>query len=185
MPRKKTKKDYSPQQPSNQAQPCAIAGCREAGEYKAPKSKDNIGDYEWYCLEHIREVNQKWDFFAGMNASQIEEFRKEAVTGHRPTWSRETRTRNSQARLQDALYEFLNPGSRRPREFSPSVPPRIRKALSLFDLEYPFTVKHLKSQYRMQVKKYHPDVNRDKNAEEIFKRITDAYRILCEHVKNL
>lgn len=186
MPKKKTKKEYTPQQPSNQAPRCAAAGCKEAGEYRAPKSKDNINEYNWYCLEHIREVNKKWDFFAGMNADQIEEFRREAVTGHRPTWNRETRIGGRQAKLEDALYEFLHPGGKKPKPSSPAIPPKIRKALSLFDMEYPFTVKHLKGQYRILVKKYHPDVNKhDKNAEETFKRITDAYRVLCEHVKNL
>jgi curved DNA-binding protein CbpA len=186
MAQKRTKNDYIPHSNGNHATHCHWQGCREPGEYKAPKSKDSLHEYEWYCLEHIREYNRKWDFFAGMNSEQIEEFRHEAVTGHRPTWSRESRMRDNYSKLQDAIYEFITMSPARHSKPVPNLPPKIRKALALLDLEYPFAVTELKSQYRGMVKKFHPDVNKgDKQAEETFKRITVAYKILADHVKNL
>ena len=51
-------------------------------------------------------------------------------------------------------------------------------------MEYPFTLRELKKQYRMMVKKHHPDVNRgNKLSEEKFKKITESYHLLAAHLK--
>src|SRR5262245_30183468 len=135
---RKKKSDYAPHTEPNHAPACHIRGCKEAGVYKAPKSKDELHSYQWFCLEHVREHNQKWDFFSGMDSNDIEEFIKDATTGHRPTWSRESRIRYTQEQLQDALYEFLQPG-RKARKPLPPLSAKLRKALSALDMEYPFT----------------------------------------------
>ena len=71
------------------AGPCAMPGCAGVGEYKAPRSRDNIRDYQWLCLAHIREFNKQWEFFeAAWIPGEIEAFMQDAVTGHRPTWQR-------------------------------------------------------------------------------------------------
>ena len=180
---KRTRNDYVPHLPPEEAPRCNAPGCQEPGTYKAPKAQQNLRDYYWYCLEHIREHNQKWDFFKDMNSAEIEDFIKDAVTGHRPTWSREGRTRHQYHALQDALYEFLYLGSKRPKAMPP-LHARICKALAVLDMEYPYTQRELKMQYRTLAKKYHPDLNRDnKQAEDKFKQVTAAYLILTEHLK--
>ena len=46
------------------------------------------------------------------------------------------------------------------------------------------TQEEIKSAYREQAKKYHPDVNVDnKNAEERFKDINEAYRTLSDPIQ--
>lgn len=182
MPKGK-KSDYAPQSSEDTAPPCHAAGCAEPGLYKAPKSRDELHDYSWFCLEHIREHNQKWDFFAGYDREQIESFIKDATTGHRPTWSREDRIRQSYRQLQDALYEFLHFGTRPSPNRTPYLPAKLRKALAVLDIGYPFTPRELKTRYRAMVKQHHPDVNRgDKRSEELFKKITAAYHYLREHI---
>ena len=47
---------------------CEQPGCRLCGEYRAPRARDRLTDYRWFCLEHIREYNKKWDYFAGLGA---------------------------------------------------------------------------------------------------------------------
>lgn len=182
MPRHK-KTDFSPHRPTDTAPPCNIEGCKEAGAYKAPKSRDELHDYRWFCLEHIREHNKQWDFFAGLSSEDIEAFIKDAVTGHRPTWNRESRVGSREQMLKDALYEFMHPGKPRPSP-SPQISAKLRKALAAMDMQYPYTAKELKTQYRILVKKYHPDVNKgDKKSEEQFKRIAVAYDYLVEQIK--
>lgn len=186
MPNKK-KTDFSPQIPPDGAPPCHIAGCGEPGTYKAPRSREALHDYRWFCLDHIREHNQGWDYFAGLDAEAIESFIQDSVTGHRPTWSRESRirTRNQYQQLQDALYEFMYFGLKAPKR-TPPLSVKLRKALAALDMEYPYTARQLKSHYRAMVKKHHPDVNKgDKQSEERFKLITVAYATLSEHIKNL
>jgi len=52
---------------------CDIPGCSHQGEHRAPKSRQNLRDYFWFCLDHVREYNRNWDFFNGMNEADIEE----------------------------------------------------------------------------------------------------------------
>ena len=65
---------------------CARPDCRAEGTHKVPKSRENLGEHLWFCLEHARAHNESWDYFRGMNEAEIEAFRIAALTGHRPTW---------------------------------------------------------------------------------------------------
>ncbi len=183
MPPKRTKKDFAPHIEPEKAHKCAVAGCVEAGVYKAPKSREEVGDYIWLCLEHVRERNQKWDYFSGMKAEEIEAFISDSVTGHRPTWSREERLRASYFTLQDKLYEFMT--GEKPAKPKPQLPAKTRKALAVMELDNDYTEKSLKAHYRKLVKKYHPDINKnDKVIEEKFKQITIAYKYLLATLKS-
>lgn len=178
------KRDFAPHILPEQAPPCNVSGCTNVGIYKAPKSREKIDEYEWFCLEHIRERNQKWDFFSGMKSEEIEAFIHDSVTGHRPTWSRESRLRNDSlhSSLQDKLYEFMH-GSKPIKPATPRLPTKMRNAIALMDLPHPYTLKQLKTNYRALVKKHHPDTNKgNKESEEKFKKITAAYRYLLEQI---
>jgi len=178
MGRKKTKNDTA----SSPEKPCHVQGCAAPAAYKAPASKDAIHDYHWYCLDHVREYNKQWDFFAGLDGHEIEAFMKDAVTGHRPTWSRESQIGQFD-QLHHALNEFIHINKARPAKLHPPLPPKVKNALGLLEVEYPYTEQTLKIQYRQMVKKHHPDMNKgNKESEEKFKKITAAYRILVTHI---
>lgn len=180
MPKKKQKKDFAPHLPADDAPPCHVTGCGGAGLYKAPKSREELSEYKFLCLEHIREHNAQWDFFSGMKSDEIEAFISDSVTGHRPTWSREERVRFSTTTLHDKLYEFMN-GKPAPKPTNPHLPAKERRALALLELEYPYSEKQLKTCYRALVKKHHPDIHKgDKQQEEKFKQISMAYRLLLD-----
>ena len=51
---------------------CEAPGCRLAGEFRAPFSRDKLDQYRWFCLEHVRDYNKKWDYFRGLDAGEIE-----------------------------------------------------------------------------------------------------------------
>lgn len=179
MPKKPKKTDFAPQ---GHAFSCAAGGCGEPGEYKAPKTREALEDYIWLCLEHVREHNKSWDYFEGMDMADIEAFQKDAVTGHRPTWDRESRLRAHYFTLQDKLYEFLHGTA--PTPAKPRIPAKTRKALAVMEIDYPYTLDSLKTRYRALVKKHHPDANKgDKKSEDAFKNITAAYRYLMEQLK--
>src|SRR5713101_6085452 len=46
----------------------------------------NDKEYWHFCLNHLREYNQSYNFFSGMNADAVARYQKDALTGHRPTW---------------------------------------------------------------------------------------------------
>ncbi len=184
MPKKKIKQDYAPHIDEDKAPRCEVKGCKESGVYKAPKSRSQLNKYQWFCLEHIRDHNAHWDFFADMSRSQIEAFMKDAVTGHRPTWERTAQVERQYEKLQHAIDDFLYSTGHKPAP--KGLTPKLRSALAMMDMEYPYTVKMLKSQYRRLVKKYHPDANKgDKKAEDKFKEITSAYATLMHYAENL
>ena len=38
---------------------CEHDGCGEPGKYRAPKHPDNLEEFYWFCLTHVREYNLK------------------------------------------------------------------------------------------------------------------------------
>lgn len=163
---------------------CDMPGCAQAGEFKAPFSPQEIGRYRLFCLDHVREYNANWDYFTGMHASQIEDFMKDAMFGHRPTWKINQQKVNEE-KLEDALHAMLNgqrrgyQEARRKRAEALRIPEEERKALAVLNLEGEVSLQDIKKQYKLLVKKHHPDVNLgDAKAEERFKRITEAYQDL-------
>src|ERR671922_28372 len=65
---------------------CEWAGCQNKGPHRAPKGRENSREYWHFCLNHVREYNQSYNFFQGMNADAVARYQKDALTGHRPTW---------------------------------------------------------------------------------------------------
>ena len=46
---------------------CDWKGCAEGATHRAPKGRQNEKDYWNFCLVHVREYNQSYNFFAGMS----------------------------------------------------------------------------------------------------------------------
>src|SRR5436305_9989012 len=65
---------------------CQWPGCNAAATHRAPKGRLRASEYWQFCLEHVREYNNSYNFFAGMSDDAIANYQKEALTGHRPTW---------------------------------------------------------------------------------------------------
>ena len=53
----------------------------------------------------------------------------------------------------------------------------------MFGLERNATAKDIKKAYRKLARKYHPDINKEKTAEENFKKVTEAYEVLKDPEK--
>ena len=66
---------------------CDWNNCSEEGAYKAPIEKDNSKKFRLLCLAHVKEFNKNWNYFYGMNDSQIYDFIKSDMTWHKPTQS--------------------------------------------------------------------------------------------------
>src|SRR5215510_9139272 len=63
---------------------CEWPDCANKGSHRAPKGRTK--EYWHFCLDHVREYNQSYNFFSGMNAEAVARYQKDALTGHRPTW---------------------------------------------------------------------------------------------------
>lgn len=166
---------------------CSRDGCMQIGEFRAPLSRNHLNQYQMLCQEHIAEFNKKWDYFSGMSQHEIEDFQKDAFTGHRPTWRPDMR--NSEDKLRAAFNTFMDgdvPEGLARAASAPPIPQKQRKALAILDLEHPVSFAVVKKQYKKLVKKHHPDVNRDNpKAEDLFKEITQAYRLLLDEYEEV
>lgn len=151
---------------------CEHPGCQQPGQYRAPKSPDNLDEFYWFCRDHVREYNLKWNFFHG----QTEEEFSEMVDKDR-VWERPTKPFGSQgekaawARLGvDDPHQILgdnatqNPG--RGVEQSRRLPPTERRALEILEARDHWTKVEIRKQYRSLVKDLHPDMNGGDRADE-------------------
>lgn len=165
---------------------CSISGCAQAGEFKAPKSRENLREYQWLCLDHVREFNKAWDYFKGMDVEEIESFRHDSLTGHRPTWERETHIRRKgsdfTSKLDEGLKRFFQWDEADIRKAAlKNLPARERRALATLELSAPLSATALKKHFRTLAKRTHPDLfPGDKDAEEKFKTINLAYQYLLK-----
>jgi len=168
---------------------CDLPGCLCEGEFRAPKSRDHLTDYFWFCLQHVRQYNSSWDYYAGMDPSEIEAHIRRDVTWDRPTWplGRPGHAPRPAYRFHDPFdfFEGIDPldPRRRTRNDDPPVRPRAstaaEHALSVLDLSLPVTLVEVKARYKQLVKRHHPDANGgDKAAEERLKLINEAYATL-------
>ena len=167
---------------------CEFPGCAAVGEFRAPKSRTELRQYRWFCLTHVREYNAKWDFYRGMNETQIEAQIRADQTWRRPTWRLGPR---GDRRCGDPFEDLLDPydiltdadvrqsrGGRfaaQPNNLTPAE----QQALSIMDLKWPQTLDSVKLRYKELAKRHHPDANGgSKEAEERLKLINRAYTTL-------
>jgi DnaJ-domain-containing protein 1 len=158
---------------------CEAPGCRLAGEYRAPLARDRLNEYRWFCLEHVREYNKKWDYFAGLDADAIEQHIRADTTWRRPVWplgGRRTKIHDPFGFSDEAGLD-QKPAPK--MDGSEQLTPAERDALTVLELSWPLTQAEVKSRYKDLVKRHHPDANGgSREAEEKFKEINAAYSTL-------
>jgi hypothetical protein len=168
---------------------CAVDGCDEAGEFRAPPLEGHGTGAEgprwrWLCLDHVREFNQKYNYFSGMSADEIE-------AAQRPYagWERETRAFSTNAASPPPKWQdFSDPldaiGAKfrerakqaAERKDGRALSTEDRKALGVMGLEVDADRKTLRQRYTELVRRYHPDHNGgDRGHEAALQAVIAAY----------
>jgi hypothetical protein len=158
---------------------CDWPGCPGAGDFRAPKSRTQLRDYHWFCLDHVRPYNNAWNFCEGMSDAEVEASIRSDTTWNRPTWPLGGRTDGPTLDQVRRLIEaFDDPDG----AFAGAAPTRAapetdtEKALAVLELRPPIDAAGVKARYKVLVKCHHPDANGGtKASEEKFKEITRAY----------
>ena len=172
------------------ARPCDHPGCLAGGDFRAPKSRLQLQDYYWFCLDHVRAYNSAWNYYAGMSDREVEAEVRHDTVWQRPSWRLGARHGPGYAeRIRDYFGVFPggagrshDPGRRngqRAGHAAQRAGSAREQALAVFEIEPPFTPVRLKARYKALVKLHHPDAHGgDKVAEEKLKIINQAYATL-------
>ncbi len=147
------------------SRPCDHPGCALGGPYRAPKSPDHLDEYLWFCRDHVREYNLKWNFF---NGATDDDFRR--ITESDRVWGRETKPfgklgteDRAWARLGiDDPMQILGEKATQNPARNPTgrkLPSTERKALDILDARDHWTRPEIRKQYKSLVKDLHPDMN--------------------------
>ncbi|MCK0143438.1 DnaJ domain-containing protein [Aliiroseovarius sp. F20344] len=151
---------------------CEHPGCQEAGQYRAPRSPDHLDEFKWFCKDHVREYNLKWNFFDGATEEEMDEqMEKDRV------WERETKpmgTKDEQrawARLGvDDPHQVLganatqNPG--KSITGTRKLPPTERRAIDILEAKDHWTKAEIRKSYKKLIKVLHPDMNGGDRSQE-------------------
>ncbi|MBS1089014.1 J domain-containing protein [Gluconobacter wancherniae] len=201
MQRKSTRHRAFDPDPDAPDRCCDHPGCSEPAGYRAPKGRDSLNNYFWFCLDHVREYNSRWDYYRGMTPGQIEAHLRADVSWQRPSWKLGTASAGGKAEFNED--DILDPldilgATRRSRaqqarnardrkasveaERARTVPEPLRQPLATLDLTWPVSFDDVKTRYRNLARRHHPDTNiGDQGAEERFKTISTAYAVLRTH----
>ncbi len=176
---------------------CQWPGCEAVGAHRAPKGRGQERDYWQFCLNHVREYNQSYNFFSGMSTDDVARYQKDALTGHRPTWKMGANggTKKGRGATKEDLDGASDPfsvfselngrGRWRPgpeakvKEETRKIFNAERKALQVMGLEGTCTTEQIKTRYKALVKQHHPDANGgDRSTEDRLIEIIKAYNYL-------
>lgn len=175
-----------------EAPACEWAGCKKPGLHRAPKGRGQENQYWRYCIDHVREYNNNYNYFAGLSDDAVIAFQKDSLTGNRPTWkmgmnaSRRAGGGDTAATggftFSDPLNVAENFGGferAQPKPEGRVVHNAERKAYEDLGLEPEATPVEIKTRFKELVKRHHPDAHGgDRTYEERLKVVIQAYNYL-------
>ena len=176
--------------PATASQPrCDYPGCAAIGEFRAPQGRDREGQFFCFCLDHVREYNAPYNYFNGMSADDVAVYQRDALTGHRPTWTmgsnraakgfREDGDDPSTVRDPLGVFRARNPGPASTAAKRPKIGVAALKALDQLGLDEGADKVAVKARYKELVKQLHPDANGgDRSNEDRLREIIRAYNYL-------
>ncbi len=173
---------------------CDRPGCEAEGLHRAPRGRDRLNEYYWFCLDHVREYNRAWNYYAGMNEAQIEAERRRDSTWHRPSWpfgsiggiggqgfrddfgffhDEQADARASREQWEHNRQRSAHGGEGGRRDGAHD------RALAELGLDPPVSFAAIKARYKELVKRFHPDANGgDRTHEDRLKDVNQAYATL-------
>jgi DnaJ domain len=174
---------------------CEWPRCDAPATHRAPKGRLRASEYWRFCLDHVREYNNSYNFFEGMSDDAIAKYQKEDLTGHRPTWKmgsvggRRSDAKRGSRGFRGSGWAADDPfglfdrvagaGKARPASEGRKVLNAQRRALDVLGLEADAQRADIKARFKVLVKRHHPDANGgDRTSEDRLREIIQAYNYL-------
>ena len=174
--------------------PASGRAARRRALHRAPRGRGREGEYYLLCLEHVRQFNASYNYFAGHEQrrgrglpegqrhrppSHLEGGRQCLGARHAPRHGRHAR---SYGRRFSDPHEFFSwrCGATPARRRRDALKPLELKALESLDLTATApTGDEIKARFKELVKRHHPDANGgDKRSEDKLREIIQAYNYL-------
>lgn len=176
----------------NSDRACDQPGCAAPGEFRAPPAEgtrtgDGPPPFRWFCLDHVRAFNARYNFFDGMTVDEIH-------AAQRPTagWERESRAFTAGGADRPPRWsDFADPldaiGARfaearretAPRQDGRPLSGDDRASLKVLGLDTDADRATLRRRYSDLVRRYHPDRNGgDRSHETALRSVIAAYQHL-------
>ena len=165
-------------QKENTERICSNPKCNELGVYPAPKSRDKLREYLYFCINCIRDFNKSWNYFEGLNEQELEVEIRKSVTWDRPSWKFGTKNINHD--FEKAFKKFENQKHLKNKKIPNG---KLENAFKTLGLSSETNIKEVKTKYKALAKKWHPDVQNKTHSEineSKFINITNAYKIILE-----
>ena len=164
---------------------CAVPGCAQPGEFKAPLQPANFdgpGAWRFLCLDHVREHNSKYNFFDGMSPEEISDAQSPLSGWDRPSRKFAANGADPPPKWSD-FTDPLDAIGTRFRRFRQSRPSRFsraeQRALSVLGLGEEADRHAIRQRYSALVRRYHPDKNGgDRSHEARLGEVIEAYQFL-------
>ena len=157
---------------------CSNPECNELGVYPAPKSREKLREYLYFCINCIRDFNKSWNYFEGLNEQELEVEIRKSVTWDRPSWKFGTKNLNFD--FEQNFNKFENKIHVNNKKV---LDKRLENAFKILGLDLDSNLKEVKARYKYLAKKWHPDVqneNMSNSNKDKFISITNAYKIILE-----
>ena len=155
---------------------CNYPNCKELGIYPAPKSRTNLREYYYFCIDHVREFNKSWNYFSGLNEEELEVEIRKSVTWDRPSWKFGTKAINHDF---EKAFKFFN--EQKKIKKSKVIDKKLESCFKVLELNSDSSLKEIKTRYKMLAKKWHPDSQNSvasKYNKDKFINISNAYKTI-------
>jgi hypothetical protein len=139
-------------------------------------------EWQYFCLEHVRAFNAKWNYFEGLDADSV----FQAETAY-PSWDRETRAfahnlkhgGDAEFRVEDVHSVLRWKQAAAAHRAQSPLTKEDRQALAKLGLPETASMNEVKAKYRALARRYHPDANQGSREHEArFTALTEAYAVL-------
>jgi curved DNA-binding protein CbpA len=192
------------EKPKAQTRVCDWEGCEKKGEHRAPKGRDQEGEFHWFCLEHVQAYNKSYNYFSGMNDEDLSKYQKASMTGHRPTWEWGKNGKAETVKKRRGPKPTASGKPRKPwaddagsdpfglfgaagdaaaaekaKRKTRAVGNAARKSFAALGLDTDADADTIKARFKDLAKRLHPDLNKgDRRSEERLRDVIQAYNTL-------
>ena len=163
--RRKRAKGTGPGAQETSLQSCQHRGCEKPGKYRAPMNPNNMEEFRWFCLAHVRQFNQKWNYYEHYDTGTFDNPFASSEDGQEKPRGKTTEQRAWERMGINNPHQVLgknatqNPGRGNALGGSRRLTIAEKRAIVILEAKEYWNKEALRKQYKALIKTLHPDLN--------------------------